>query len=139
MRSSAPAPLRIGAKAAGGASSGGVASGWGSAAEADRTSDLVFAGLAEGVSPADLSPADLATRVDALLSVNERADADDAGGASLPSSRLEMKGFAAAIMTFEGAGAGEPSRSVAINMVSSLPSIGAGPTYSTRTRASPLL
>src|SRR5262245_19961147 len=134
MRSSAPASLRIGAKAAGGASAGGVASGWGSAAEADRTSDLVFAGLAEGVSPADL-----ATRVDALLSVNERADADDAGGASLPSSRLEMKGFAAAIMTFEGAGAGEPSRSVAINIVSSLPSIGAGPTYSTRTRASPLL
>src|SRR5262249_42935649 len=134
MRSSAPASLRIGAKAAGGASAGGVASGWGSAAEADRTSDLVFAGLAEGVSPADL-----ATRVDALLSVNERADADDAGGASLPSSRLEMKGFAAAIMTFEGAGAGEPSRSVAINIVSSLPSIVAGPTYSTRTRASPLL
>src|SRR5262245_31904491 len=134
MRSSAPASLRIGAKAAGGASAGGVASGWGSAAEADRTSDLVFAGLAEGVSPADL-----ATRVDALLSVNERADADDAGGASLPPSRLEMKGFAAAIMTFEGAGAGEPSRSVAINMVSSLPWIGAGPTYSTRTRASPLL
>src|SRR5215467_1390886 len=134
MRSSAPASLRIGAKAAGGASAGGVGSGWGSAAEADRTSDLVFAGLAEGVSAADL-----ATRVDALLSVNERADADDAGGASLPSSRLEMKGFAAAIMTFEGAGAGEPSRSVAINMVSSLPSIGAGPTYSTRTRASPLL
>src|SRR5262245_15165513 len=134
MRSSVPASLRIGAKAA----SGGVASGWGSAAEADRTSDLVFAGLAEGVSPADLSPADLATRVDALLSVNERADAD-AGGASLPSSRLEMKGFAAAIMTFEGAGAAEPSRSVAINMVSSLPWSGAGPTYSTRTRASPLL
>src|SRR5215470_20454522 len=134
MRSSAPASLRIGAKAAGGASSGGAASGWGSAAEADRTSDLVFAGLAEGVSPADL-----ATRIDALLSVNERADADDAGGASLPSSRLEMKGFAAAIMTFEGAGAGEPSRSVAINMVSSLPSSGACPTYSTRTRASPLL
>src|SRR5215471_6799283 len=133
MRSSAPASLRIGAKAAGGASSGGAASGWGSAAEADRKSDLVFAGLAEGVSPADL-----ATRDDALLSVNERADAD-AGGASLPSSRLEMKGFAAAIMTFEGAGAGEPSRSVAINMVSSLPWIGAGPTYSTRTRASPLL
>src|SRR5262245_21147688 len=144
MSSSVPASLRIGAKAAGGASSGGVTSGWGSAAEADRTSDLVFAGLAEGVSPADLSPADLspadlATRVDALLSVNERADADDAGGASLPSSRLEMKGFAAAIMTFEGAGAGEPSRSVAINMVSSLPSSGARPTYSTRTRASPLL
>src|SRR5215813_6564164 len=138
MRSSAPASLRIGAKAAGGASSG-VTSGWGSAAEADRTSDLVFAGLAEGVSPADLSPADLATRVDALLSVNERADADDASGASLPPSRLEMKGFAAAIMTLEGAGAGEPSRSVAINIVSSLPSIGARPTYSTRTRASPLL
>src|SRR5215831_1171532 len=133
MRSSAPASLRIGAKAAGGASSGRAASGWGSAAEADRTSDLVFAGLTEGVSPADL-----ATRVDALLSVNERADAD-AAGASLPPSRLEMKGFAAAIMTFEGAGAGEPSRSVAINMVSSLPWSGAGPTYSTRTRASPLL
>src|SRR5215813_1135634 len=137
MRSSAPASLRIGAKAAGGASSG-VTSGWGSAAEAERTSDLVFARLAEGVSPADLSPADLATLVDALLSVNERADAD-ATRASLPSSRLAMKGFAAAIMTFEGAGAGEPSRSVAINIVSSLPSSGAGPTYSTRTRASPLL
>jgi hypothetical protein len=52
---------------------------------------------------------------------------------------LEMNGFAAAIMTFEGAGAGEPSRNVAISMVSSLPSSGAGPTYSTRTRASPLL
>src|SRR5262249_2584593 len=134
MRSSAPASLRIGAKAAGGASAGGVASGWGSAAEADRKRDLGFAGLAGGVPPADL-----ATRVGGLLSVNEREDADDAGGASLPSSRLEMKGFAAAIMTFEGAGAGEPSRSVAINIVSSLPSIGAGPTYSTRTRASPLL
>ena len=96
-------------------------------------SDLAFAPLAEGVSPVDL-----ATPVDALLSVNERADAD-ARRASLPSSRLEMKGFAAAIMTFEGAGAGEPSRSVAINIVSSLPSIGAAPTYSTRTRASPLL
>src|SRR5262245_19344172 len=133
MRSSVPASVRSEAKAGGGGSSGGAASGWCSAAEGDRTSDLVFAVLAEGVSPADLG-----TRVDALLSVNERADAD-AGGASLPPSRLEMKGFAAAIMTFEGAGAGEPSRSVAINMVSSLPCIGAGPTYSTRTRASPLL
>src|SRR4029453_6683036 len=133
MRSSAPASLRIGAKAAGGASSGGVASGWGSTAEADRTSDFVFAGVAGGGSPVDL-----ATRVDALLSVNERADAD-AGGASLPPSRLEMKGFAAAIMTFEGAGASEPSRIGAIKMVSSRPWIGAAPTYSTRTRASPLL
>jgi hypothetical protein len=80
----------------------------------------------------------LATLLDALLSVNDFADAD-ATRASLPSSRLAMKGLAAAIMTFEGAGAGEPSRSVAINIVSSLPSSGAGPTYSTRTRASPLL
>src|SRR5256712_8396464 len=133
MRSSVPASLRIGVKAAGEASCGGGGSGWGSTAEADRTSDLVFARLAE-----DVSPADLATRVDALLSVNERADAD-ASGASLPSSRLAMKGFAAAIMTFDGAGAGEPSRNVAINMVSSLPASGAAPTYSTRTRASPLL
>ena len=129
-----PASLRIGAKAVGGVSSGGADSAWASAAEADRTTDFVFARLAEAASFVDL-----ATLVDALLSVNERADADDAGGASLPSSRLEMKGFAAAIMTFEGAGAGEPSRSVAINMVSSLPSSGACPTYSTRTRASPLL
>src|ERR1700745_569162 len=123
----------MGAKAAGGASCGGGGSDWGSTAEADRTSDLVFARLAEGISPADL-----ATLVDALLSVNERADAD-ATRASLPSSRLAMKGFAAAIMTFEGAGAAEPSRSVAINIVSSLPSSAAGPTNSTRTRASPLL
>src|SRR6201982_899328 len=123
----------MGAKAAGGASCGGGGSDWGSTAEADRTSDLVFARLAEGISPVDL-----ATLVDALLSVNERADAG-ATRASLPSSRLAMKGFAEAIMTFEGAGAGEPSRSVAINIVSSLPSSGAGPAYSTRTRASPLL
>jgi hypothetical protein len=40
-------------------------------------------------------------------------------------------------ITFDGAGAGAPSRSVAISMVSSLPSIGARPTYSTRTRAMP--
>src|SRR5262245_5834008 len=137
MRSSAPASLRIGAKAVGGVSSVGAGSAWAWAwawaAEADRTTDFVFARLAEAASFADL-----ATLVDALLSVNERVDAD-ASGASLPSSRLAMKGFAAAIMTFEGAGAGEPSRSVAINMVSSLPSSGARPTYSTRTRASPLL
>src|SRR5262245_63547693 len=117
MRSSAPASLRIGAKAVGGVSSVGAGSAWAWAwaAEADRTTDFVFARLAEAASFADL-----ATLVDALLSVNERVDAD-ASGASLPSSRLAMKGFAAAIMTFEGAGAGEPSRSVAINMVSSLP------------------
>ena len=52
---------------------------------------------------------------------------------------LYVQHRAPAIMTFEGAGAGEPSRSVAINIVSSLPSSGAGPTNSTRTRASPLL
>ena len=33
-------------------------------------------------------------------------------------------------ITFDGAGASAPSRSVAISMVSSLPSIGARPTYS---------
>src|SRR5262249_1148149 len=122
-----------GAKAVGEASSGGAGSAWGSAAEADRTSDLVFARVGEGGSPWDF-----ATRGDAVLSVNERADGGG-GGASLPSWGLEMKGFAGAVMTFEGAGAAEPSRSVAINMVSSLPWSGAGPTYSTRTRASPLL
>src|SRR5215468_7265501 len=132
MRSSVPASLRIGAKAVGGGS-GGAGSAWASAAEADCTTDFVFARLAEAASFVDL-----ATLVDALLSVNERADAG-ASCAPLPSSRLAMKGFAAAIMTFEGAGAGEPSRSVAINIVSSLPSSGARPTYSTRTRASPLL
>src|SRR5262249_37992376 len=114
-------------------SCGGGGSGWGSTAEAERPRDLVFARVAEGGSPTDL-----ATLVDALLSVNERADAD-ATRASLPPSSFAMRGFASAIMAFEGAGAGEPSRSVAINIVSSLPSSGAGPTYSTRTRASPLL
>src|SRR3954466_3261251 len=44
-------------------------------------------------------------------------------------------GLAAAIMTREGAGAGVPVRNVAISIASSLPSIGAFPTYSTRTRA----
>src|SRR5262249_14373878 len=124
MRSSAPASLRIGAKAVGGVSSGGARAGWarGSGAGGGRHAQFVFARLAEAASFADL-----ATLVDALLSVNERVDAD-ATGASLPSSRLAMKGFAAAIMTFEGAGAGEPSRNVAINMLSSLPSSGARPT-----------
>ncbi len=50
-----------------------------------------------------------------------------------------MNGFADATMIFEGAGAGDPVRKVAINRRSSLPSIGARPTYSTRTWASPLL
>src|SRR5262249_26870938 len=126
---------RIGAKAVGGVSSGGAGSAWGraSAAEAGRTTGFVFARVAAAASFAGL-----ATLVDALLSVNERVDAD-ATGASFPSSRCGMKGFAPGVMTFEGAGAGEPSRNVAINMLSSLPSSGARPTYSTRTRASPLL
>ena len=120
--------MRVGINAAAGGSGGGSGSAGDSAAEADRTSDFAFDPLA-----ATLSPADPAGRVDALVSVNVRADRP------LSSSRLEMNGFAAAIMTFEGAGAAEPSRNVAISMVSSLPSSGAGPTYSTRTRASPLL
>src|SRR5262249_1820520 len=117
----------------GGGSSGGAGSALASAGEADRTTDFVFARLAQAASFVDF-----ATLVDALLSVKESPDAG-ARCASLPSSELAMKGFSAAIMTFEGAGAGEPSRSVAINIVSSLPSSGARPTYSTRTRASPLL
>ena len=47
-------------------------------------------------------------------------------------------GRVAASMTLEGAGAGWPSwRSVAINTRSSDPVVAAGPTYSTRTRATP--
>src|SRR5215203_6797144 len=46
-------------------------------------------------------------------------------------------GLAEATMTREGAGAGVPVRRVAISMPSSLPSIGARATYSTRTRARP--
>src|SRR5262249_10336225 len=133
MRSSVPASLRIGAKAVGGGSSGGAGSALASAAEAGRPTDFFFAPVAEAAPFVDL-----ATLVDSLVTVNDGAEAG-ASGAPLPSSRLAMKGFAAAIMTFEGAGAGEPSRSVAINIVSSLPSSGARPTYSTRTRASPLL
>ena len=49
-------------------------------------------------------------------------------------SRAGRNGLADATMTCEGAGAGEPSRSVASSMRSSLPSIGARPTYSSRTR-----
>src|SRR5258708_5938222 len=123
------ARLRVGAKAAGAGSGAGVGSVGDSAAEADRTSDFVFEGLVEAASLVDAT-----TRGDVLASVNERAD-----GAFLPSSRLAMKGFAEATMTFEGAGAGEPSRSVAISISSSLPWSGAGPTYSTLTRASPRL
>ena len=42
-------------------------------------------------------------------------------------------------MTLEGAGAGEPSRNVAVDDPSSVPSIWARPTYSTLTRARPQL
>ena len=65
---------------------------------------------------------------------NVRSDRD---GAS--SRRPARKGLAEASITFEGAGAGPPSRKVANSMRSSLPSIGARPTYSTRTRARPCL
>ena len=62
--------------------------------------------------------------------------ASDGSGMSLP-LLAGRKGLAAATITFDGAGAGYPSRKVASNMASSLPSIGARPTYSTRTRAKP--
>jgi hypothetical protein len=58
---------------------------------------------------------------------------------SFQSLTLGRKGLADATITFEGAGAGVPARSVASNIWSSLPSIGARPTNSTRTRALPLL
>src|SRR5262249_44834704 len=122
-----------GAKAVAGGSGGGSGSADVSAAvaaaEADRTSVLDLDRSAEATS---LETGTM--RLDALLSAKARV-----GGAFLSSSRLEMEGFAAATITFEGAGAGEPSRSVAMRMVSSLPSSGAGPTYSTRTCASPRL
>src|SRR5262245_56198543 len=60
------------------------------------------------------------------------ADAEAVGLDSLPAGR---NGLAEAIITLDGAGAGLPSRKVASNMASSLPSSGARPTYSTRTRA----
>src|SRR5262252_8243570 len=49
-----------------------------------------------------------------------------------------MKGFVDATRIRDGAGAGSPWRNVAINMLSSEPSSGAVPTYSTRTGATPL-
>src|SRR6266849_6364671 len=49
---------------------------------------------------------------------------------SLPSLPLVRKGLADATITSEGAGAGAPERSVASNIWSSLPAIGAGPTNS---------
>ena len=58
---------------------------------------------------------------------------------SFPSLPLARKGLADATITFEGAGAGAPARSVASNIWSSLPSIGARPTNSTLTRAVPFL
>src|SRR5436190_11801045 len=60
-----------------------------------------------------------------------------ARAASLPFSACGRKGFAEAIITLEGAGAGDRSRSVASSIASSLPSIGARATYSTLTRATP--
>src|SRR5882757_3403661 len=47
-------------------------------------------------------------------------------------------GFADATITSDGAGAGFPSRSVASSSLGSAPCKGACPTYSTRTRESPL-
>ncbi len=48
-------------------------------------------------------------------------------------AQLGREALADATITLEGAGAGVPARSVASNIWSSLPSIGARPTYSTRT------
>ena len=69
------------------------------------------------------------------ITLNAGIDADKARSINKKIKELS-KGVEGAI-TFDGAGAGAPSRSVAISMVSSLPSIGARPTYSTRTRAMP--
>ena len=61
-----------------------------------------------------------------------------ARGYSRPSFLIfGRKGFAAATITFDGAGAGVLSRKVASSIWSSPPSRGARPTYSTRTRAVP--
>src|SRR5216684_6339556 len=54
-------------------------------------------------------------------------------------AQLGREALADATITLEGAGAGVPARSVASNIWSSLPAIGARPTNSTPTRAVPFL
>src|SRR5262249_60424008 len=102
----------IGGEAAAGGAGGGSGSGGVSpavsAAEADRTSVLDLGRSAEATSFETGT-----MRLDALLSAKARE-----GGAFLPSSRLEIKGFAAATMNFEGARAREPSPIVARGVVS---------------------
>src|SRR5882762_934763 len=84
--------------------------------------------------------AELASLADAP---SERGDVasengrSDGSGMSLLLLDFGRKGFADAIITFDGAGAEAPSRNVASSIASSLPSIGARPTYSTLTRARP--
>src|SRR5712692_4225384 len=91
--------------------------------------------LEELTSLADVCPADVCSS--GRVEVPSEIERSDGSGVSLPLPTLGRKGFAEAIITFDGAGAGDLSRSVASNMPSSLPSSGARPTYSTRTRASP--
>src|SRR5262249_53027525 len=93
-----------------------------------------FAPRFEGLDKLAAAAADGGSGAAASADANVRSDGD---GASR--SRLATKGLAEATMTFDGAGAGPPSRRVANSMRSSLPSIGARPTYSTRTRARPRL
>src|ERR1700737_2885247 len=99
-------------------------------ASADADLDRICDRLGEVASLADVCSG---KRVEGP-SESERSDGS---GVSLPLATLGRKGFAEATITFDGAGAGDPSRSVATSMASSLPSRGARPTYSTLTRASP--
>src|SRR5437588_9647786 len=124
---------RTGAKEAGAASPELGAADW---IGRDRSGDLA---IDRASANADFAIAGCAAGVVAVLPT-ENGRSGGSGGAP-PISRAPppagSSGFADASLTVEGAGAGLPSRNVAISNASSVPSSGARPTYSTRTRAKP--